>query len=123
MSEVAVLGASSDPSRYAFKAMNFLKEEGHTPVPVTPKEDEVLGIKTWQSLGALADAGRRVDTVTVYVGPALSTKMQADFLKLAPRRVIFNPGAENPPLESALREAGVEVVDGCTLVMLRTGQF
>ena len=55
--------------------------------------------------------------------PAHSTPLLAPLLALKPRRVIFNPGAENPALEDGLRAAGIEVEDACTLVLLRTGQF
>lgn len=119
----AVLGASEDPSRYAYKAMQFLKEQKHLAIPVHPREQTVLGEKVWKSLGDLASAGQKVDTVTVYVNAALTTKLLPDFLKLKPRRVIFNPGAENPGLSQELRSQGIEVIEACTLVMLRTGQY
>lgn len=119
----AVLGASSDPDRYAYKAMVMLNEHDHEAIPVHPREDSVLGKKVYKSLSDLGNAGIAVDTVTVYVNAALTTKLLADFVKLKPRRVVFNPGAENSVLEHGLRDAGIEVVHGCTLVMLRTNQY
>jgi predicted CoA-binding protein len=121
--KVAVLGASNDPSRYAYMAMSLLMEKGHEAIPVHPRETEVCGQKVWPNLAALADAGQKVDTVTMYVGHALSDKLEGDLLKLAPRRVIINPGAENPRLEKVLEAKGMEVVHACTLVMLRVGNF
>ena len=124
MSEVvAVLGASTDPSRYSYKAMKMLEEYGHTPVPVHPREEEVLGKKVFKSIGELAESGQKIDTVTLYVNPAISDKSEQDLIKLSPKRVIFNPGAENPKLARALLDKGIDVENACTLVMLRTDQF
>jgi predicted CoA-binding protein len=123
MEVVAVLGASSDSSRYAYKAMKMLEEYGHKPIPVHPREKEVLGKSVFPTLGDLARSGQKIDTVTVYVNAAISEKYEKDFVALKPKRVIFNPGAESPKLEEALSKNGIEVVHACTLVMLRTDQY
>ena len=123
MEVVAVLGASSDPSRYAYKCMRMLEEYGHRPIPVHPREEEVLGKKVIPDIGALVKSGEKVDTITVYVNAAISSKYQKDIIELKPKRVIFNPGAENPSLEAALEKAGIKVEDACTLVLLRTDQY
>jgi predicted CoA-binding protein len=123
MEVVAVLGASNDSSRYAYKAMRMLNEYGHKPVPVHPREKEVLGLPVYSSLGELAKSGQKVDTVTVYVNKEVSQKYEADFLALRPRRVIFNPGAENGSLEKVLSDNGIIVDNACTLVLLRSEQF
>lgn len=123
MEVVAVLGASSDSSRYAFKAMQMLEEYGHTPIPVHPREKEVLGKKVFPTLGDLVKAGQKIDTVTVYVNAAISEKYEKDFLELKPKRVIINPGAETPRLESILEKNGIKVEHACTLVLLRTNQY
>ena len=119
-SNVAVLGASPKEERYSFKAVRLLKENGYLPIPVHPAGhtvDEITGVK---SLEEIAD---QVDTLTVYVNEKISTGQFDAILKLAPRRVVFNPGAENDELAEKLREHGIEIVKACTLVMLRTGQF
>jgi predicted CoA-binding protein len=123
MEVVAVLGASSDTNRYSYKAIQMLKEYGHTPVPIHPRETEVLGYKVVPDIRALVKQGKKIDTLTMYVNPALSTKYQQDIIDLKPKRVIFNPGSENPGLEKALAENGILVEDACTLVLLRTNQF
>ena len=123
MEVVAVLGASSDSSRYSYKAMQMLKEYGHTPVPVHPRETEILGYKVVSEIKELVKQGKRIDTLTMYVNPALSTKYQQDILDLNPKRVIFNPGSENPELEEALTRKGIKVEEACTLVMLRSGTY
>lgn len=119
-SNVAVLGASPKEERYSYKAVKMLDEYGHHPIPVHPSGHEVLGRISLKSLDDLADP---IDTLTMYVGAKISDGELDRILKLNPRRVIFNPGAENPGLEEKLRAAGIEVVEACTLVMLRTEQF
>ena len=123
MEVVAVLGASSDTTRYSYKAMQLLKEYGHTPIPVHPRETEVLGYKVVSEIKELVKQGKKIDTLTMYVNPALSTKFQQDIIDLKPKRVIFNPGSENPVLEKALKSHGIFVEEACTLVLLRTDQF
>lgn len=119
-SRVAVLGASPKEDRYSFKAVKMLKEHGHQPVPVHPRGHEVLGLTAAKSLSEIDEL---VDTLTVYVNSKISSAALDEILKLNPRRVVFNPGAENPALAARLRDEGVEVVEACTLVMLRTDQF
>lgn len=123
MEVVAVLGASSDSSRYAFKAMQMLEEYGHKAIPVHPREKEVLGKQVYPTIGDLAKTGQKIDTVTVYVNSAISEKYINDFLALKPKRVIINPGAESPKLEEALGKNGISVQHACTLVLLRTDQY
>lgn len=118
--KVAILGASNNPERYAYKAFHMLTEYGHPTVLVNPAEIEVDGQKAVKNLTAIQEP---IDTVTMYVGPKISSGLVNDFLKLKPRRVIFNPGSENPELAAALEKAGVHVVEACTLVLLRAKQF
>jgi predicted CoA-binding protein len=117
---VVVLGASPKPERYAYRAMEMLREYGHRPVPVNPAYLEVLGEKCYKSI---ADIPGPIDTVTVYLGKARSDPLRRDILQAEPPRIIFNPGAENHGLATQARERGIEVIEGCTLVMLRSGTF
>jgi predicted CoA-binding protein len=117
---VAILGASSDPERYAFKAQRLLKEHGHRVIPVSAKEATIDGDAT---VAQLRDIEGAVDTLTLYVRPAISSKYREQIEALKPGRVIFNPGTENEELAAALRAAGIDTEEACTLVMLRTGHF
>jgi uncharacterized protein len=117
---IAVLGATPRTDRYAFLAMQRLKEHGYQPIPVNPGFAEVLGEKCYPTLAAVPPP---IDTVTMYVGAARSTPLIPEILDAKPRRIVFNPGAENPALANAARQAGIEVVEGCTLVMLGRGTF
>ena len=119
-SRVAVLGASTKDDRYSFKAVKMLAEHDHIPIPVHPKGHVVNGITAVKSLDDITEP---VDTLTLYVNSKISSLAQESILKLKPRRVIFNPGAENRELAKALNEAGIETIEACTLVMLTTDQF
>ena len=119
-SRVAVLGASPKEDRYSFKAMRMLREHGHQPIPIHPAGHTVDGVPGFKSLGKI---DQPVDTLTFYVNSKISSGLKDDILKLNPRRVIFNPGAENEELAEVLESAGIEVVIACTLVMLATGAF
>lgn len=118
--QVAVLGASPKPERYANLALHRLSEKGHEPVGVNPALPDLGGFPCVREIGALP-AG--IHTASVYLGAARSTELADEILGYGFRRVLFNPGAENPELEERLRAAGVEVVEGCTLVMLAAGTF
>lgn len=114
-----VLGASHKPERYSNMAMNMLREYNH--------EVEALGRRATTFDDWKIDAGKPaytdVHTVTLYLSAA-NQREYYDYIKsLKPNRVIFNPGAENEELAKALQEEGVETLNACTLVMLRTRQF
>jgi predicted CoA-binding protein len=117
---VAVLGASPKPNRYAFKAMEMLKDYGHRAIPINPAFAEVLGETCYAKISDLAES---IDTVTVYLREARSTPLIAEIVAARPRRIIMNPGAENETLANRARKEGIEVIEACTLVMLGTGTF
>ncbi len=120
-SKTAVLGASPKAERYSNMAIKRLKAHGHGVVPVNPAYGEIEGLQVAKRLDEIEPGS--IDTVTVYISPPRSTPLKSEILRIRPRRVIFNPGTENPELEESLSEAGIEVVEGCTLVMLSTGSF
>ena len=115
-----VMGASPKSDRYAFRAMRMLLEKGFEAIPVNPAFPEVLGRACFKTL---AEVPQPIDTVTMYLGSARSDPLVEEIIHARPRRIVFNPGAENDRLENAAREAGIEVVHGCTLVMLQTGAW
>jgi len=117
---VAVLGASSEQSRYSNMAVRLLKEHGYQVIPVTPEIEAVEGIPAVPSLQGIKE---RVHTLTMYVNPRRGMEYLEEILNLKPRRVIFNPGSESDQLENLIAEAGIPVLRACTLVLLKTGQF
>ena len=117
---VAVLGASANPQRYSYKAVTQLLAHGHTVFPINPGRKSLLGLKVFASL---ADLPVPPHTVTLYVGPQRSTALADAILAARPRRVIFNPGTENPVLAERLKQSGIHVLEACTLVLLSIGRF
>lgn len=116
----AVIGASPNPDRYAFVATNMLKQYGHEVVPLGNKAGDINGISI------VTDWPKTItnlDTVTLYVGPKNQAELLPYIIGLKPKRVIFNPGTENPDAYHQLDEAGIEVEEACTLVLLSTDQF
>jgi predicted CoA-binding protein len=114
-----VVGASTKPWRYSYKAIESLRSHQHEVVAIGLREGEVAGVPIQKTLSNIGN----IHTVTMYVGAVHQAPYQEWLLKWKPQRVIFNPGAENPELQSLLEENGVEVLEACTLVMLATGQF
>ncbi len=122
--KVIILGASDNPERYSYKAFKMLQEYGHQVFPVHPALKNIEGKEVSKNLiEATQKVGGKVDTLTIYVNPQIQEAQKEDVLSIKPRRVIFNPGTENPSFEKALQEAGIKVVIGCTLVLLRTNQY
>jgi len=117
---VAVLGASNNPERYAYQAVKLLAEHGYRVFPVHPSGQPIDGIPCYPSLGAVPEPQ---DTITVYLSEKNSTPIIEGIVAGRPRRVILNPGAENAALTDRCRAAGIQVLEACTLVLLRTGQF
>ncbi len=117
---VAIIGATNDHTRYAFKAQRMLQAHGYTPIPVNPNEEEVGGLKAYPSLRNIPVP---VDDVTIYVRPEISTKLIPDILAARPKRIIMNPTTENSELQEAAEQEGIEVIRACTLVMLSSGTF
>lgn len=114
-----ILGASTNPSRYAYMAANKLVNYGHEIVPVGIKKGEVAG-KAIQNDLSISD---NIDTVTMYLGTQNQSGYYDFILETKPNRVIFNPGTWNPELIEKLEENQIEAVDACTLVMLSAGTY
>lgn len=121
MKPTLVIGASTNPARYSNIAINRLRESGYDTLALGLREGEVAGVEIETDRAAFEPGS--VDTITLYLGPARQVDYYDYIIKLKPRRVIFNPGTENPDLMKMLREAEIEVVIACTLVMLSTAQY
>ncbi|THH41869.1 CoA-binding protein [Neolewinella litorea] len=119
MKTTLILGATPNPSRYAYLAAERLASRGHEIVPVGVKHGRVQGREILHGKPDVPE----IDTVTLYVGPQHQPEYYDWLLRVAPRRIIFNPGTENPELGRLARENGIEVVHGCTLVMLAGGSY
>ena len=114
-----VLGASLNPSRYSNIAIERLVRYDQPTVAVGLREGTVNGV----TINSEMIDFDRVDTITLY----LNAKRQEEFydyiIDLQPKRVIFNPGTENPILYNLLRKNNIQFQNACTLVMLSTNQY
>lgn len=117
--KVLVMGASNNPTRYAWIATNMLKEYGHHVTCFGAKKGECAGEPILNDF----PENESFDTVTLYLGPQNQTGYYDKIIELKPHRVIFNPGTENPEFEQRLIAAGIVPDESCTLVLLRSGQY
>ena len=119
MKRTLIIGASSKPERYAYKAAERLLAHGHKIVLLAKRSDVLFG----QPIETEKKPFEKIDTVTLY----LSAQYQAEYYdyisSLKPKRVIFNPGTENPEFETILSNNGIIAEEACTLVLLGTGQY
>jgi predicted CoA-binding protein len=114
-----VLGASDNPQRYSYLAMSRLRGNGH-PVVAIGRKPVAVGDVTIETEKKDFPG---VDTVTLYLNPRGQKEYYDYILSLHPRRIIFNPGAENEELARLAQANGIQPLEACTLVLLSTGQY
>jgi predicted CoA-binding protein len=114
-----VLGASDNPSRYSYLAVNRLRSHGHPVVAIGKKKTMVADVPIEKEKKDWND----VDTVTLYLNPTHQQQYYDYILSLKPKRIIFNPGAENDELATLAVKNGVTPIEACTLVLLSTNQY
>jgi uncharacterized protein len=116
-----IVGATENPSRYAFMAAQMFDERGMDFIPIGIKKGKVFDreILNLREKPQLND----IHTITLYIGPDRQSEWMDYLISLKPKRIIFNPGTENPEFFQKAKVAGVEVLPACNLVMLSTGQF
>ena len=114
-----VVGVSLGADRYANMACRSLVANGHDVIGLGLREGETDGVRVVTGEPKLTD----IDTITLYVNPARQVSMMDYLISLKPRRIIFNPGTENPELEELAEKHGIEAVEACTLVMLALNAY
>lgn len=119
--KTVIIGASTNPDRAAWQAAQLLQQKGFEFVPVGIKEGVVAGkpILFREQLSSVRD----VHTVTLYVRPDAQPEWYDAVFALHPKRIIFNPGTENPEFAALATEKGIEATMACSLVLLTTGQY
>lgn len=114
-----VLGASTKPARYSFMAIEKLVEKGHSVLAIGQNAGEVAGVKIQTKAIPL----KNIDTVTLYLNPARQRDYYNYIVEAKPKRVIFNPGTENPEFYQLLKLNNIKVEVACTLILLSTNQY
>jgi len=117
--KTVVLGATTKPEKYAFLAITKLVEKGHSVLAIGQNTGEVAGVKIYTKNIPL----KNIDTVTLYLNPARQREYYNYIIETKPKRVIFNPGTENPEFYQLLQGNGIKVEVACTLVLLATNQY
>ena len=119
MSKTLVFGASTNPNRYAYRAIKRLRSKGVETCAIGGRPGMVEDVEILTGHPMLEG----IHTITMYMGAVRQQDHEDYLLSLKPKRIIFNPGAENRPFAYKARIAGVETLEACTLVMLSTGQY
>lgn len=119
MGKTVVIGASENTDRYSNRAVRSLVHHNEPVIAVGLRQGKIGEVEILTGFPKLED----VETVTLYVGPQNQPSWYDYILSLKPKRIIFNPGTENPELEKLCTEAGIETVEACTLVMLSVGTY
>lgn len=114
-----VLGASENPGRTSYTAVKQLLLSGYEVLAVGSKPGVVHGINISTEL----PKNEIIDTITLYIRPEIQNEMTTQIIELKPKRIIFNPGTENPMLENLATNQGIVCERACTLVLLSLGQY
>jgi uncharacterized protein len=112
---VAVIGASSDRSKFGNKALRAFQAEGHTVIPINPNEPEVEGLKTYASV---LDVPEPIDMATVYVQPEVGRQLLAEFEQKQIPEIWINPGAESEDLVAEARRRHLNIIQACSIVAI-----
>ena len=120
MKHTLIIGASNKTDRYTYKAFQSLQKHHHKVVLMHPTLKEIDQHMVYNQLSEITEP---IDTITLYVNAGVSSSLSEGIIKLNPRRVIFNPGAENPELMQQLQAQEILCLDACTLVLLNTFQY
>lgn len=119
MKTTLVIGASENPMRYSHRVVKMLKAANIPITAIGMRRGEIDGVQIQTGFPEI----KNVDTVTLYVSAQNQQQYYHYILSLKPQRVIFNPGAENPEFQKKIEEAGIEVLEACTLTMLSIGNY
>jgi uncharacterized protein len=114
-----VLGASDNPERYSYLAVNSLRKHGHSVAAVGRKKTKVADVEVENDPRPF----KNIDTVTLYLNEKHQKEYYDYIFSLQPERIIFNPGAENDELFELAKQKGINVTEACTLVLLSTNQY
>jgi len=114
-----VIGASNNPDRYAYKAVKKLTAYGHPVLALGKKDEAIDGV----AVVKIRPTDTDIDTITLYINPQIQQNYYDYIIGLHPKRIIFNPGTENPELEALAEKNGIKTIDACTLVLLSIGDY
>jgi predicted CoA-binding protein len=114
-----VIGASTNPERYSYKAIKMLLEKKQSVVAIGQKTGLIDTVNIYTKMIPLS----QIDTVTLYLNPTRQRDYYNYIIENKPKRVIFNPGTENPEFYQLLQLNNIKYEEACTLVLLSSNQY
>ena len=121
MKKTLIIGASSNPNRYSYKAAQMLLQNEYEIIPFGIKKGEVFDHKIVNNFEDIVN--EKIDTVTLYVSPKNQKELIQPIIALQPKRIIFNPGTENSEFQLLAEQNNIQTEEACTLVMLSTNLY
>jgi len=113
---VAVVGASSDRSKYGNKSVRAHLRQGYQVFPINPKGETIEGLPSYRSVAEIPV--EQLDRITVYVAPQIGIGLLEQYAAKKPAEVWFNPGSESDALLQRAEELGLPVIAACSIVDL-----
>ncbi len=110
---IAIVGASTDRSKYGNKAVRAFKQGGWTVYPVNPGASEVEGLAAYASI---ADLPENLDRISMYVPPKVGKGMLAAIAAKTPREFFLNPGSEDDEIVEQAKALGLSPIQACSIV-------
>ncbi|PQO46347.1 CoA-binding protein [Blastopirellula marina] len=111
---VAILGASTERTKFGNKSVRAHLQNGYDVYPVNPRGGQVEGLRVYTSLKEIPV--KQLDRISIYVPPQVGMKMVGDIAAKPARQVFFNPGSESAELLEAARERGIKPIQACSIV-------
>jgi|SRR5690606_1884997 len=112
---VAILGASSDRSKYGNKSVRAHLRKGYDVYPVNPKGGEIEGLKVYKSL---AEIPVPLTRISVYLPPAVGLQMLDEIKAKGCEELYLNPGADDESVVERARELGLDPIVACSIVAI-----
>ena len=110
---VAIVGASSDRSKFGNKALRAYLQVGYTVFPIHPRDGEIEGLRAYPNLQAVPAP---IDRVSMYVPPKIGVTLLEEIARCQPKEFFLNPGSESPELVERARALGLEPIEACSIL-------
>lgn len=112
--KIAVVGASSNKSKYGYKVFDLLKGMGYEVYPVNPKLKTLDDVKVYKSISEIEE---QIDAVSIIIPPercdAVLEEIEAKHIPI----IWFQPGAESYKLIRYCNNHNINVIyNRCVLV-------
>lgn len=113
----AVVGASTDRSKYGNKVLRCYMQHQRPVFPVNPNASEIEGLIAYPNLAALPE---KVHGVSIITPPVITEKIVEQAGDLGIKHLWMQPGAESDRAITRAQELGISVIagDACLLVVL-----